>query len=269
MPRARWSRSRHAVGRRADRAVRELHARPRHGPDVCRMCFNLTDGYERCYACVHGGRCWTRWRRSPTASRANSCTTRWPATSGSPGPDRAALRVRAGRGPVALPRRARTVPGARRRSGLASTPSPRCLEPARSATGDHPLHRIVERTGGTGPGSLRASSAALGRTPSRTGSARQYEPAANCRRCSVLLIDDTWTTGANAQSAAAALKRAGAGAVAAVVIGRHVNRDWHQNDRRLRTTPAVRLGIGCALCRGADKTVISVVPEPGMRSRRR
>jgi orotate phosphoribosyltransferase len=55
----------------------------------------------------------------------------------------------------------------------------------------------------------------------------------------VLLIDDTWTTGANAQSAAAALKDAGAGPVAAVVIGRHLNRDWHENDRRLRalTTP--------------------------------
>jgi orotate phosphoribosyltransferase len=64
----------------------------------------------------------------------------------------------------------------------------------------------------------------------------------------VLLIDDTWTTGANAQSAAATLKAAGSGPVAAVVIGRHLNREWHENDRRLR-------GIGtpfdwsrCALC---------------------
>src|ERR1700679_1570724 len=29
---------------------------PRPGPGVCRTCFNLTDGYERCYACAHGGR---------------------------------------------------------------------------------------------------------------------------------------------------------------------------------------------------------------------
>jgi adenine/guanine phosphoribosyltransferase-like PRPP-binding protein len=50
---------------------------------------------------------------------------------------------------------------------------------------------------------------------------------------SVLLIDDTWTTGANAESAAAALKRAGATTVAALVIGRHVNRDWHENDRQI------------------------------------
>ena len=64
----------------------------------------------------------------------------------------------------------------------------------------------------------------------------------------VLLIDDTWTTGASAQSAAAVLRRAGAGPVAAVAIGRHLNPEWHENDRRLR-------GIGrpfdwdrCALC---------------------
>ncbi|HEX8976908.1 MAG TPA: hypothetical protein VF781_10380 [Solirubrobacteraceae bacterium] len=50
---------------------------------------------------------------------------------------------------------------------------------------------------------------------------------------SVLLVDDTWTTGASARSAAAALKAAGARTVAALVIGRHLNRDWGQNDQRL------------------------------------
>ena len=38
----------------------------------------------------------------------------------------------------------------------------------------------------------------------------------------VLLLDDTWASGGSAQSAALALKRAGARAVAVVVIGRHV-----------------------------------------------
>jgi hypothetical protein len=41
--------------------------------------------------------------------------------------------------------------------------------------------------------------------------------------CDVLLVDDTWVSGASAQSAAVALKRAGAGRVAVVVLGRHVN----------------------------------------------
>src|SRR5947209_15132832 len=26
---------------------------PQPGPGVCRICFNLTDGYDRCYACTH------------------------------------------------------------------------------------------------------------------------------------------------------------------------------------------------------------------------
>ncbi len=40
---------------------------------------------------------------------------------------------------------------------------------------------------------------------------------------SVLLVDDTWVSGASAQSAAAALKLAGARHVAVVVLGRHIN----------------------------------------------
>jgi hypothetical protein len=39
----------------------------------------------------------------------------------------------------------------------------------------------------------------------------------------VLLLDDTWTTGARAQSLAHALKTTGAATVATVVLGRHVN----------------------------------------------
>ena len=38
----------------------------------------------------------------------------------------------------------------------------------------------------------------------------------------VLLLDDTWTSGGAAQSAAVALKRAGARSVAVVVAGRHL-----------------------------------------------
>lgn len=50
----------------------------------------------------------------------------------------------------------------------------------------------------------------------------------------VLLIDDTWTQGHSAQSAGAALKRAGAGSVALVVLGRHVDPDWQvvQGERK-------------------------------------
>jgi orotate phosphoribosyltransferase len=38
----------------------------------------------------------------------------------------------------------------------------------------------------------------------------------------ILLLDDTWTSGGTAQSAAVTLKRAGARSVAVVVLGRHL-----------------------------------------------
>jgi orotate phosphoribosyltransferase len=53
----------------------------------------------------------------------------------------------------------------------------------------------------------------------------------------VLLIEDTWTRGANSQSAAHTLRRAGARTVAAVVIGRHINRDHGDNADRLDALP--------------------------------
>jgi adenine/guanine phosphoribosyltransferase-like PRPP-binding protein len=44
----------------------------------------------------------------------------------------------------------------------------------------------------------------------------------------VLLVDDTFTTGAEVQSAASALQAAGATIPAAVVIGRYINPDFSQ-----------------------------------------
>jgi hypothetical protein len=57
---------------------------------------------------------------------------------------------------------------------------------------------------------------------------------------SVLLIDDTWVSGASAQSAAAAVKLAGARHVAIVVLGRHID----PADPRSRPL-AARLTPGC------------------------
>jgi len=51
----------------------------------------------------------------------------------------------------------------------------------------------------------------------------RFQAGVGHRGCSVLLLDDTWVSGASAQSACAALKLAGAGRVALVVLGRHVN----------------------------------------------
>jgi len=56
---------------------------------------------------------------------------------------------------------------------------------------------------------------------------------ANVRDRQVLLIDDTFTSGAGVQSAASALRMAGAIVPAAVVIGRYIDPDFNQPSREL------------------------------------
>src|SRR5579863_521636 len=85
--------------------------------------------------------------------------------------------------------------------------------------GPHPLLRLV------GP-HLSLSLAALVIRPGRQG--RDFDPgrfraARLPDDASVLLVEDSWVSGASAQSAAAALRRAGARQVAIVVAGRHLN----------------------------------------------
>jgi predicted amidophosphoribosyltransferase len=81
----------------------------------------------------------------------------------------------------------------------------------------------------------------------REFSEAKYLTSQDLRGEDVLVIDDTWTTGASAQSAAAALRAAGCGTVAAVVIGRHINRDWGPNDQELAALPPFDWDR-CALC---------------------
>jgi hypothetical protein len=64
----------------------------------------------------------------------------------------------------------------------------------------------------------------------------------------VLLIDDVWTTGATAQSAAAVLADAGAASISAVVIGRYVNGRWGGIAERLERLEADENDGCCVLC---------------------
>jgi len=56
----------------------------------------------------------------------------------------------------------------------------------------------------------------------RSLDAGRFRAGHAARGAEVLLLDDTWASGASAQSASVALKLAGAGAVAVVIIGRHI-----------------------------------------------
>jgi hypothetical protein len=62
-----------------------------------------------------------------------------------------------------------------------------------------------------------------GEPPGRALNPRRFTVGRGVAGESVLLLDDTWVSGASAQSAAVALRMAGARHVAVVVLGRHVN----------------------------------------------
>lgn len=57
----------------------------------------------------------------------------------------------------------------------------------------------------------------------------RYTAMGDVAHANILLVDDTWTRGGHAQSAAYALRQAGARRIALVVIGRHIHRTWELN----------------------------------------
>jgi trimethylamine:corrinoid methyltransferase-like protein len=83
----------------------------------------------------------------------------------------------------------------------------------------------------------------------RVFDAARYRATRGLEGEAVLLIDDMWTSGASAESAAAALRAAGAETVAVLVLARHLNRGWDQNDSRLRRLARSGFDVDhCALC---------------------
>ena len=223
---------------------------PRPGPDVCESCLNLTDGYARCFACaslpsliaavapisysLSGGQLHHALagykRMTGAASRRMSM-------------DLAAIVWRFVAEHEACVARAA---GVDRFTVVTVVPSG-----DRERDEHHPLRRIIaELCGATRERHERLLMRSQTEAGGREFDRGKYEPVRDLHGDPVLLIDDTWTTGANAQSAAAALLDAGAGAVGAIVIGRYLNRDWHQNERRLRALPRPFDWDTCALHAG-------------------
>ena len=237
-------------------SVRELSALyenvmlgPRRGPDVCCTCFNFTAGYARCYACAHG-----QLVLDAVAPISYSV--------GREQLHHALASYKRLHGDVA--RRLGAILAAIVWRFLAE--HERCVALAAGAPGPfdivttvpsgdrtrderHPLRWIVgDLVGPTRERYERLLQRSAAEIAPRTFSPDKFEVANQLNGQTVLLIDDTWTTGASAQSAAARLKAAGAGPTAAVVIGRHLNRGWHQNDRRLRGIAQPFDWRRCALC---------------------
>jgi len=235
--------------------VRELAApyenfmlSPRAGPGVCARCFNLTDGFSECYACTqseHHLDTVAPISYSVAHEQLHHALAAYKRVNGTVGRRLAAeLAAVLWRYLHEHERCIARAAGVDRFDLVTTVPS-------RDHERDeqHPLRWIVSEL--IAP--TRERHARLLRRTEAAAQPHAYSPdkyaaVQSVADQSILLIDDTWTTGANAQSAAAALKAAGAGPVAALVIGRHVNRDWHDNDRRLRTMNRPFDWQRCALC---------------------
>lgn len=207
---------------------------PRREPEVCSVCFNFTRGYERCYACTHNAAVLTAVAPisySVGLEQLHRALMGYKRLTGE-----VARRLRVELAAVlwrylaAHEHCVARAAGVERFELVTTVPSG---EIARDAA--HPLRQMVgELIGPTRDRHRQLLRRSEVEVPKREFSAAKFAPLDGLDGQTVLLIDDTWTTGASAQSAAAALRDAGAGRVAAVVIGRHLNRDWHENDRRLR-----------------------------------
>lgn len=222
---------------------------PRHGPGVCRTCFNFTDGYDRCYACTSSGRFLDAMlpiSYSVAHEQLHHVLATYKRSHGL-----TAHRFEIELAAVIWRFLARHEPCLARAAKVARFDAVTTVPSSRHFRDDiHPLHHIVaelvEPVRARYQRSLMRSGAP---TASHSFSPDKYVPVTDLTSRSVLLIDDTWTTGANANSAAAALKSAGAATVAVLVVGRHVSRDYGQNDRRLRALAAPFDWDRCAFCR--------------------
>jgi predicted amidophosphoribosyltransferase len=236
-------------------SVRELSALyenvllgPRPGPDVCCTCFNFTAGYEQCYGCAH---CHpvldavAPISYSIASEQLHHALASYKRLNGDvAGRLAATLAAILWRFLAEHEDCIARAAGTNRFDLVTTVPSS-----DRTRDERHPLRTIVgDLVGPTRDRHRRLLLRTEADVPPRTFSEMKFNANTSLQGAAVLLIDDTWTTGASAHSAAAALKAAGAGPTASVVIGRHLNREWHENDRRLRGIAQPFDWSRCALC---------------------
>lgn len=217
---------------------------------VCSVCLTFTDGYRTCYPCGHRP-------RFADATLAISYSVAF----GQLHTALAQYKRRQGRVARALQLQLAAVlwrflrshepclanhAGVERFELVTTVPSG---DQARDAA--HPLPRIVgELVGDTRDRYRRLLARSGTEVAPRTVDPGKFNPTRDLAGEAVLLIDDTWASGASVQSAAGALKTAGAGPVAVLVIGRHVNPEYGDNVARLRALPRGFDWDRCAVHRG-------------------
>lgn len=223
---------------------------PRRGPGVCDLCFNFTRGYRRCYACAHN----EAWLAAldPISYSVGLEQLHRALMGYKRLTDEVARRLTVELAAVLWRHLARHERCVARAAGVESFELVTTVPSGdQSRDQHHPLRRIA----GELVGPTRERYAALLRRSSspaqpRAFDAGKFQALRPLDGEPVLIVDDTWTTGASAQSAAAALRAAGAGPVAAVVVGRHINREWHDAEQRLKPMRGTFDWDCCALCAG-------------------
>ena len=208
---------------RARAATAGLPAVPEPGPGVCACCRGPSGhGFARCFqCCLHEESApglvadvVAPVAFAPKGSRL--ATDLWLYKSDRPGAGKAGETLLAlllvfwrDEGPRVWRRARRPAPACA------------CVVPSgRGRAGPHPLQTLVR-------GCLALPWARLLTRPGADAWGRALDPGrfrapGSVAGQVVLLLDDTWTSGGAAQSAAVALKRAGARSVAVVVAGRHL-----------------------------------------------
>jgi len=205
-------------------ATAGLPAVPEPGPGVCACCHGPSGrGFARCFQCclheesapglladvVAPVAC------APKGSRL--ATDLWLYKSDRPGAREAGETLLA----LLLVFLHEEGPRVWQRAGIPA-PACACVVPSgRGRTGPHPLQTLVR-------GCLTLPWVPLLARPGADTWGRALDPGrfyapGSVTGQAVLLLDDTWTSGGTAQSAAVALKRAGARSVAVVVAGRHLS----------------------------------------------
>lgn len=226
----------------------EIMLAPGAGAGVCATCFNLIDPcYERCFACSQN----ESWLGA--VAPISYSIAREPLHRALAGYKRSrsrwARRLTAQLAAVLWRYLERHEDCVARRAGVAGFDLVTTV-PAGTADRDErqPLRQLVVQ--------VEPVQDRLTRLLVRTGApapAHHFDPGrfaatAPLNGEAILLLDDTWTTGASAQSAAAVLRSAGAATVAAVVIGRHLNRPWRFNQERLPLPGPPFAWERCGLC---------------------
>jgi hypothetical protein len=219
---------------------------PRPGPGVCEVCCDLTAGGTRCFGCAHN----SGWLDAvaPISYSVAHEQLHHVLAGYKRGHGTVAERFRVELAAVLWRFLAEHETCVAQAAGTSSFEVVTTV-PSSSALRDpgHPLPTIVgELVGATQGRYERLLRPGPGPAAPREFSLARYTATGPVGGRSILLLDDTWTTGASVHSAAATLKRAGAGVVAVVVIGRHLHREFADNDRRLRALPQPFDWSGCA-----------------------